>query len=87
MSAEFAATHSVKIEIQQILIEGDRTVVGWFWEDTEKATGRHQKAEDAIALGVGGAIAVDFKDGKISRWREYIDNIIDVFYTIFFLEI
>ena len=67
VSAEFTATHSVKIEVQQILIEGDRAVVEWFWEDTEKATGRHQKAEDAIAI--------DLKDGKISRWREYIDNI------------
>lgn len=67
VAAEFAATHSdVKIEIKQILIEGNHAVVEWSWQDTEKATGLRQKAEDAIA--------VDFKEGRISRWREYIDT-------------
>lgn len=66
-AAEFAATHSdVKIEIQQILIEGNHTVVEWSWQDTEKLTGKRQTAEDAIV--------VDFKNGRISRWREYIDT-------------
>lgn len=66
VTAEFTAAHSVKIEIHQILIQGDRAVVEWFWEETNKTTGSHQKAEDAIAI--------DFKDGKITRWREYIDT-------------
>ncbi len=67
VTAEFAATHSdVKIEIKQILVEGNHAVVEWSWQDMEKATGLRQKAEDAIA--------VDFKEGRISRWREYIDT-------------
>ncbi|MEB3180146.1 MAG: SgcJ/EcaC family oxidoreductase [Nostocaceae cyanobacterium] len=67
VAADFAATHTdVKIEIQQIVIDGNHAVVEWLWSDTETATGLNQKAEDAIV--------VDFKDGLISRWREYIDT-------------
>ncbi|MFQ4141156.1 SgcJ/EcaC family oxidoreductase [Chlorogloeopsis sp. ULAP02] len=67
VTAEFAATHSgVKIEIKQILIDGDRAAVEWTWEDTNNETGKQQKAEDAIL--------VDFKEGLITRWREYIDS-------------
>lgn len=65
--SEFAATHSdVKIEIKQIIADGDHAVVEWFWQDTETQTGKQQKAEDAIVI--------DFQEGLISRWREYIDS-------------
>ncbi|MDM9384156.1 nuclear transport factor 2 family protein [Chlorogloeopsis sp. ULAP01] len=68
VTAEFAATHSdVKIEIQQILTDGNHAAVEWTWEDTNIETGKQQKAEDAII--------VDFNDGLITRWREYIDSI------------
>ncbi len=56
----------VKIEIRRIIVEGNQAVVEWYYEDTEKATGLCHKADDAII--------VDFKDGHISRWREYFDD-------------
>lgn len=64
---KFAQQHSdVKIEIRQIIIEGDRAAVEWIYEDTETATGIHNRVEDAII--------VDFEFGRISRWREYFDT-------------
>jgi uncharacterized protein (TIGR02246 family) len=57
---------SVKIEIHRIIIEGDQAVVEWDWEDIEKATGKKNPAHDAIVI--------DFVEGKIKRWREYIDT-------------
>lgn len=63
---EFAASSAnVQIQIQRIIVEGDQAVVEWTWKDTDKKTGRQNQAEDAIV--------VDFKDGLITRWREYID--------------
>lgn len=59
-------TSSVKIEINRIIIEGDHAAVEWDWEDTEKATGQKNPAHDAIVI--------DFVEGKIKRWREYIDT-------------
>ena len=64
--AGFAERYSdVKVDIRRIIVEGDRAVVEWYWEDTKNATGVRNKADDAIV--------VDFRDGRISRWREYID--------------
>lgn len=75
-AADFATYASnVKIDIRQIIIEGDaeggslrdrRAAVEWYWEDTEKASGRRNRADDAIMA--------DFVAGKIKRWREYIDE-------------
>jgi len=63
--ADFAATHSnVQIEIRRILIDGDSAVVEWHWQ--EEIAGTHKSADDAIAI--------DFQNGLISRWREYIDT-------------
>lgn len=56
----------VKIEIRRIIIEDNQAAVEWYYEDTEKSTGRRNKADDVII--------VDFKDGRISRWREYFDT-------------
>ncbi|MDY6782383.1 MAG: SgcJ/EcaC family oxidoreductase [Cyanobacteriota bacterium] len=65
--ADFSETHSgVKIEITNLVIQGDRAILEWSWEDRVIETGCRNKADDAIA--------VDFKNGKISRWREYIDE-------------
>ncbi len=65
--SRFAQQYSdVKIDIRRIIVEGNQAVVEWHYEDTEKATGLRNKADDAII--------VDFKDGRISRWREYFDN-------------
>lgn len=66
-AADFTTYASnVKIDIRQIIIEGDRAAVEWYWEDTEKASGRRNRADDAIIA--------DFVAGKIKRWREYIDS-------------
>lgn len=65
--ADYASAYSdVKINIRRIMIDGNQAVVEWDWEDKENATGIRSKANDAIV--------VDFKDGRISRWREYIDT-------------
>lgn len=56
----------VKIDIRRIIIEDNQAAVEWYYEDTEKATGFRNKVDDVIV--------VDFKDGRISRWREYFDS-------------
>ena len=58
--------NDVKINIRRIIVEDNQAVVEWYYEDTEKATGFRNKADDVIV--------VDFKDGRISRWREYFDT-------------
>lgn len=63
----FAQKYSdVKIDIRRIIVEGNQAAVEWYYEDTEKATGLRNKGDDAIM--------VDFKEGRISRWREYFDT-------------
>ena len=65
--ASFATRYSdVKVDIRRIIVEGDQAVVEWYWEDTKNETGTRNRADDAIV--------VDFRDGRISRWREYIDT-------------
>lgn len=66
-AAEFSQGHSgVAIQLHRLLIDGDRAVVEWRWQDTETATGIQTQADDAIV--------VEFAAGQISRWREYIDS-------------
>jgi uncharacterized protein (TIGR02246 family) len=65
---EFHESHNeVEIEIQQILVENTRACVEWVWRDISLSSGKRTQAKDAII--------VDFQDGKIQRWREYIDDI------------
>lgn len=67
VAADYALAYSdVKINIRRIIIDGNQSVVEWDWEDKENATGIRSQANDAIV--------VDFKNGQISRWREYIDT-------------
>lgn len=56
----------VKIEIRQIIVEGDRAAVEWYYEDTEIATGKRNRADDAII--------VEVENNLITRWREYFDT-------------
>ncbi|MEH2001205.1 MAG: nuclear transport factor 2 family protein [Nostoc sp.] len=56
----------VNIDIHRIIVGANQAAVEWHYEDTEKATGRRNKADDVIVL--------DFRDGQISRWREYFDT-------------
>lgn len=67
VAAEFAESHTqVRISIQRVMIDRQQAVVEWQWEDTEKSTGKQSRADDAIVI--------DFADGHIKRWREYIDS-------------
>jgi uncharacterized protein (TIGR02246 family) len=66
VAADFAAAYSdVKIEIRRILLDNHQAAVEWHWQENEKATGKHGSADDTIVI--------DFQDGRIRRWREYID--------------
>lgn len=55
-----------EIVIRNIVIQNNQAMLEWYWEATETATEKISKAEDAIAI--------DFQDGQIQRWREYIDT-------------
>jgi uncharacterized protein (TIGR02246 family) len=67
VAADYASAYSdVKINIRRIIIDGNQSVVEWDWEDKENASGIRSQANDAIVI--------DFKNGQISRWREYIDT-------------
>lgn len=62
----YAATHSVNaIVVHNIVIQGDRAMLEWSWDDTNWDTGKRSTADDAIAI--------DFVGDRIQRWREYID--------------
>lgn len=68
---EFTSTHSnIAIEIRRLVFDHSISdnhcvVIEWYWEDTQRDTGTKTRAEDAIVI--------EFEDGKIRRWREYID--------------
>lgn len=64
---EYADTYEVmQIEVLQIIRAGERAVVEWRWTDRERTTGTTAQAEDAIIVEMLG--------GRITRWREYIDD-------------
>lgn len=64
--ARFAQSHTgVQVEIRDILVQGDRAAVEWRWQDTDLQTGAVHTADDVIV--------VDFREGRIVGWREYID--------------
>ena len=54
------------IEILNCVIQGDRAAVEWTWEAVEKSSGSESLALDAIF--------VELQDGKVLRWREYVDT-------------
>jgi uncharacterized protein (TIGR02246 family) len=63
----FTQGHEVlAIEISNLVVQGDRAILEWYWEDRDLHTGQTSKAEDAIAI--------DFQGDRIQRWREYIDT-------------
>lgn len=67
VATEFAHSHSqVSIKVRRVIVDGQQAVIEWRWEDVENQTGKRTQADDAIV--------VDFADGKIKRWREYIDT-------------
>ncbi len=56
----------IKIDIARIIISGEQAVIEWHYQETEKTTNHRKTTDDAIV--------VDFRDGQISRWREYFDT-------------
>jgi uncharacterized protein (TIGR02246 family) len=65
--AKFARDYTdVNITIHRIIIDRDRAAVEWHYEDTETATGKRNRSDDAIVLEV--------QNGLISYWREYFDT-------------
>jgi uncharacterized protein (TIGR02246 family) len=65
--SDYVAQNSViRIDVDQILVDGDRAMVEWHWVDQNHDTGDIRHASDAIAI--------DFEHAKITRWREYIDS-------------
>lgn len=74
--AKFARAYTdVSITIYRIIIDLDgddcvegrcqRAAVEWHYQDTEIATGKRSRSDDAIAIEV--------QNGRISYWREYFD--------------
>lgn len=61
-----AAYEVVEIQVLQVIREGERAVVEWRWSDRERATGNTSQVEDAIIIEMLG--------GRITRWREYMDD-------------
>ena len=65
--ARFASRHSdVQVTLQRIIFGENCAAVEYRWEDTKNESGARYIADDAVW--------VDFRDGLISRWREYWDN-------------
>jgi len=63
----FASRHrDVQVTVHRMTFGDDCAAVEYRWEDTKIETGERYVADDAVW--------VDFKDGRITRWREYWDN-------------
>ncbi|WP_225889165.1 nuclear transport factor 2 family protein [Halomicronema hongdechloris] len=63
----FMATHQVTaIDIRNVVIQENRAMVEWSWQEVERSSGQVSTAEDAIAIDIQGT--------HIQRWREYIDT-------------
>jgi uncharacterized protein (TIGR02246 family) len=70
VTASFVEQFTVAIEIQTILVEGDRAAVAWAWQETPKAA---TQTRETASRRTEDAILVEFEAGQIRRWREYID--------------
>ncbi|MBF1990919.1 MAG: nuclear transport factor 2 family protein [Fischerella thermalis M48_A2018_028] len=59
-------SQDIRIDIERMIISGEQAVIEWRYQETEKATNHRKTTDDAIV--------VDFRDGRIRRWREYFDT-------------
>lgn len=55
-----------KIKIKRIIADDNQGAVEWDWTDKNKQTGKQTYAQDAIIFAL--------RDGKITYWREYIEE-------------
>ena len=66
-AVRFAGRHrDVQVTVHRIVFGDECAAVEYRWEDTKIETGARYIADDAVW--------VDFKDGLITRWREYWDS-------------
>jgi len=62
----FAQVTETQITINTIIVQGNKGAIEWIWLQRNKETGELSKAEDAIIF--------ELDQGKITYWREYMDN-------------
>ncbi|MBE9169121.1 nuclear transport factor 2 family protein [Pleurocapsales cyanobacterium LEGE 06147] len=62
----FGQFTEIKIKIKRIIAGDNQGAVEWDWTDKNKKTGKQSYAEDAIIFAL--------RDGKITYWREYIEE-------------
>ncbi|MEQ8462990.1 MAG: nuclear transport factor 2 family protein [Coleofasciculus sp. E1-EBD-02] len=62
----FAQVTETKITVNTIILQGNKGAVEWIWRQRNKETGELSKVEDAIIF--------ELDQGKITYWREYMDN-------------
>ncbi|MGB5969447.1 MAG: nuclear transport factor 2 family protein [Spirulinaceae cyanobacterium] len=54
---------SIEITMEEIVIEGDRAIVKWFWAESQ-VTGEPKSNHNTIKI--------DFESGLIIRWQEFV---------------
>src|SRR6185295_18982621 len=65
--SRFSGRHrDVQVTVHRMLFGEDCAAVEYRWADTKIETGERYLADDAVW--------VDFKNGQITRWREYWVN-------------
>ncbi|MEO1402237.1 MAG: SgcJ/EcaC family oxidoreductase [Cyanobacteria bacterium J06635_1] len=70
----FVTKTNVVIVIHQIIVENNHAMVEWSWSDSDRKTQLHPDLPALARSHAEDAIAIDFDpEGKILRWREYID--------------
>jgi uncharacterized protein (TIGR02246 family) len=70
-SARFLENFTVSIQIRTVLVEGNQAAVEWDWQETPKQADQDGRKPTNQAQD---AILIDFENGQIRRWREYIDS-------------
>lgn len=63
--AFFRQVVAVQVDVQRVLVDGNRGVVEWTWRETARGATEDRSMEDAIVFEV--------RDGKLCFWREYFD--------------
>jgi uncharacterized protein (TIGR02246 family) len=66
VTQEFLSTHTVSIDVRHVVIQGQSAAIEWRWHQRHTPTGDTQQADDVIWM--------ELANGKIQRWREYIDD-------------
>ncbi|MEO0801667.1 MAG: nuclear transport factor 2 family protein [Cyanobacteria bacterium J06642_2] len=65
LATAYTADHEIAVDLKRVVVVGNFAFAEWVWNDTDKASGETSQFDEAVV--------VDFEDGKVKRWREYID--------------